>query len=287
MYKSSSVRYIMAQRFSDALDLLHSGACLQFKHNQVTCGAELAVLYVDTLTKAKIPYDDNSLDSLRKIYETIPQVPVPQHLGADDDVEKLAEALTAAKMRAESCSSFLKAAIKWSAESGAPRNGSPQLHSMLAQYLYSQSPELDLAKVSYHFVRGNDPEKFSSTLLDFMGKCYPGEDDLAIARAILMYLAMGNLRDANYLLDEVKKHMEANGLEFSESDLVEFVRYLLPTLQRDALPLLEKLRKVYKSRIDRDPSFNELLDEIAEKFYGVRRKNPLQGMFGDIFKMMV
>uniref|UniRef100_A0A2P2LTT0 Golgi to ER traffic protein 4 homolog isoform X2 n=1 Tax=Rhizophora mucronata TaxID=61149 RepID=A0A2P2LTT0_RHIMU len=36
-------------------------------------------------------------------------------------------------------------------------------------------------------------------------------------------------------------------------------------------------------------SFNmsmvQLLDEIAEKFYGVQRRNPLQGMFGDIFKV--
>ena len=33
----------------------------------------------------------------------------------------------------------------------------------------------------------------------------------------------------------------------------------------------------------------QLLDEIAEKFYGVRRKNPLQGMgmFGEIFKVLV
>jgi len=29
----------------------------------------------------------------------------------------------------------------------------------------------------------------------------------------------------------------------------------------------------------------QLLDEIAMKFYGVRRQNPMQGMFGDIFKV--
>jgi hypothetical protein len=45
------------------------------------------------------------------------------------------------------------------------------------------------------------------------------------------------------------------------------------------------LRVKYKSSIDRDQLLNELLDEIAERFYGVQRKNPLQGMFGDIFKV--
>jgi hypothetical protein len=29
----------------------------------------------------------------------------------------------------------------------------------------------------------------------------------------------------------------------------------------------------------------QLLDEIAELFYGVQRRNPLQGMFGDIFQV--
>ncbi|KAM7264467.1 hypothetical protein ACFE04_002150 [Oxalis oulophora] len=286
MYKSTSVRYILARRYSDAMDLLHSGACLQLTHSQVTCGAELAVLYVDTLVKANIPYDNDSLERLSQIYRKFPRIPVPHDLGADDDVEKLAEALTAAKTRVECCSSFLKAAIKWSAESGAHRNGSPELHSMLAEYLYSQSPEMDMAKVSYHFVRANDPEKFLSTLLNFMGKCYPGEDDLAIARAILMYLAMGNLRDANCLMDEVKEHVECDELEFPESDLIEFICYLLPTLQRDAFPLFHKLRQLYKTSIDREPSFYEMLDDIAEKFYGVQRKNHLQGMFGDIFKVI-
>lgn len=33
--------------------------------------------------------------------------------------------------------------------------------------------------------------------------------------------------------------------------------------------------------------FVQLLDVVAEKFYGVRRKNPLQDMFGDIFKVII
>ncbi|KAF5947988.1 hypothetical protein HYC85_013945 [Camellia sinensis] len=61
---------------------------------------------------------------------------------------------------------------------------------------------------------------------------------------------------------------------------------LLDLLQRDALPLFNMLRKTYKSSIDRELVLNELLDGIAEKFYGVRRRNPLQGIFGDFFKMM-
>ncbi|KAK4595157.1 hypothetical protein RGQ29_018776 [Quercus rubra] len=171
MYKSINVS---AQRHSEALDILQSGACMQLKHGQITCGAGLAVLFVETLVKGQIPYDSDALDG---------------------------------------CSSFLKAALKWSVEFGVHRSRSPELHVMLAEYIYSESPEVDMARVSNHFVRGNSPKKFASVLVNFMGKCYPGEDDLAIARAILMFLAMGNLRDANYLMDEIKKQLESNQLD--------------------------------------------------------------------------
>ncbi|KAL4341705.1 hypothetical protein GQ457_08G011130 [Hibiscus cannabinus] len=287
MYKSISARYVSAERYSEALDLLESGACLQLKHGQVTCGAELAVLFVDALVKGKIPYGKDILDRVRKIYNVFPKVPLPSNMAEDDDdVRELTEALGAAKTRLEGCSSFIRVAIKWSAEFGASRNGDPQLHVMMAEYIYSESTELNMAKVSYHFVRGNDPKKFASTLVNFMSKCYPDEDDLAIARGVLMYLSMGNLRDANYLMDELKRLVESRELELPESDLIQFITFLLLTLERDALPLFNMLRVNYKSSIDREPAFNEMLDEIAEKFYGVQRRNPLQGIFGDLFKMM-
>ncbi|GJZ29085.1 Golgi to ER traffic protein 4 [Tanacetum coccineum] len=103
-------------------------------------------------------------------------------------------------------------------------------------------------------------------------QCYLGKDDLAIARAVLMYLSIGNLRDAKNLIEEIDKLAGAKELDF-------------PELMRDALPLFNMLKQKFSSSIERDPTFNELLEDIGEKFYGVRRKNPLQGMFGELFKM--
>lgn len=288
MYKSFSARYISAERYSEALDILQSGACLQLENEQVTCGAELAAMFVETLVKGKFPYNEDILDRLRKIYMKFPRISVPQNLDLadDDDMQNLSEALAAAKTRADGCSAFLKAAIKWSIESGAHKNGSPEIHDMLADYIYSESPETDMARVSYHFVRGKNPLKFASTLVNFMGKCYPGEDDIAVARAVLMYLALGNLRDANILMDEIKKQVQSREVDFPESELMQFNDYILRTVQRDALPLFNMLRQRYKSSIDREPIFNELLDDVAEKFYGVQRRNAMPGMFGELFKMM-
>ncbi|KAL2324748.1 hypothetical protein Fmac_023806 [Flemingia macrophylla] len=285
MYKSISARYVSAQRYSEALDILHSGACIQLSHGQVTCGAELALLFVETLGKGKIPYEEEILDCLDKIYETFPRVTLPQNLWDVDDMQQLSENIGSAKTRVEGCSSFLKAAIKWSAENGASSNGSPELHIMLAEYIFSESPEVDMAKVTYHFVRGNNPKKFASTLVNFLGKCYPGEDDLAIARAVLRYLSSGNLKYANILMEEIKKQTESAEVVFPRTELMQFINYLLQTLERDALPLFNMLRANFKASLEREPAFSEMLDDIAEKFYGIQRRNPM-GMFGDIFKMM-
>lgn len=288
MYKTLSARYAAAQKYDEALAILQSGACLQLKQGEVTCGSELAVLFVETLVKGKIPFSEDKLDCIRKIYQNFPMLSVPQHVeGDDDDMRRLSETLMVAKTRVECCSSFLKAALKWSAESGANRNGHPELHSMFAEYIYSESPETDMPRVSVHFVRGNNPEKFASVLVNFMTKCYPGEDDLAIARAVLLYLSQGNLKDANFLMDELSKQLESKHLELPQTELTQFVWFLLQTLERDALPLFRILRQKYKSSTDREAIFEELLDEIAEKFYGVRRRGGgLQGIFGDFFKMM-
>lgn len=43
------------------------------------------------------------------------------------------------------------------------------------------------------------------------------------------YLSLGNLRDANVLMDEIKKQVESKKLEFPKSDLIQFINYLLQT----------------------------------------------------------
>ena len=54
-------------------------------------------------------------------------------------------------------------------------------------------------------------------------------DDTRVFLHIFRYLASGNLRDANYLMDEIKKQVESKKLDFPQSRLIQFVIYLLQT----------------------------------------------------------
>lgn len=43
------------------------------------------------------------------------------------------------------------------------------------------------------------------------------------------YLSIGNLRDANNIMDEIEKLAAAKELDFPESELMRFINYLLQT----------------------------------------------------------
>ncbi|BBM98369.1 golgi to ER traffic protein 4 [Marchantia polymorpha subsp. ruderalis] len=280
-YKTVYARYMAGRKYDEAMELLQAGASVQLKHGQVTCGAELAVLLIETFGKASVPYTSTALDRIIAIYNEFPKVDVGQIKAVSED-GSISEETVEARTRVEGCSSFLKAAIKWSIESGGQSKGAPELHKMLAEYIWTQSPVPELGKASIHFLRGNCPEAFASAVVDCMSKCYQGEADLVVARAILQYCSLGNLRDANILWSKVK---EACSDKLPDTPLLHFIKFLLQTLERDALPLFRMLRQNYKLSIERDPTFDEYLDDIAERFFNVRRKTGIQGMLGDIMKM--
>ncbi|KAK8611110.1 hypothetical protein V6N13_131173 [Hibiscus sabdariffa] len=64
--------------------------------------------------------------------------------------------------------------------------------------------------------------------------------------------------------------------------IIDFETYMFVSAERysEALDLLE-------SGAGLQLKHGQLLDEIAEKFYGVQRRNSLQGMFGDLFKVII
>lgn len=282
MYKSVYARYVAAKKYAAALELLQSGASVQLRHGQVTCGVELGVLLVETLGKANVKYGMPALDQIKSIAGSFPR----ENLEANDrrQLPKTSEAYLAAKTRVDGFSTFMKAAIRWCIETGRLRRGPPELHCILAEYIWTQYPEIELNRASIHFVRSGHPEKYARALISCMNECEPEEGDVTFARSVLLYLTLGNLRDANFLVSEVKNRLGEQS--YPTTPLMQFTKYLLITLERDALPVLHSLRESYIHYLERDATLSEYLDMIAEKFYGVQQKNGLQRMFGDFVKLM-
>ncbi|CAI5522250.1 unnamed protein product [Closterium sp. Naga37s-1] len=288
LYKSVSARYLSkgGARAEDAVELLQSGASVQLQQRQVTCGTELALLLVDALSATHTAHSQGTVERLLAINDAFKpllshQTGSPAAAASESREQSAApEAATSAAAAEyeslsafEGCLSFLKAAIRWSLKAqGAPRHGAPELHDALAVLLWTHGATQDLEAASRHFVLGRDTKAFSSVLCQVMQEGFPDEVDLVLARAVLQYLAVGNIKGANELMDDITARGAAGTAPaLPDSPLIHFTRFLLLTVERDALPLFLLLRKVYAPSIRRDPQFHLYLDEIAHRYYKVAR----------------
>jgi len=91
-------------------------------------------------------------------------------------------------------------------------------------------------------------------LIQWAEEVYPSEKDLLITRSVLMHLCLQNLKDANIVYSLFKSRYPA-----LDTPLFNYTRFLLLTLERDALPLFDLLRTTYQKSLQRDPTFLQVL----------------------------
>ncbi|EGG21685.1 DUF410 family protein [Cavenderia fasciculata] len=253
-YKALYFRNSAAKKFKETVALLMSGATNFLKYEQWNCAAECAQLLVDTYKNFKTQYNDESKENIVKIFKGF------------------GETECAAK------TNFMRDAIKWSAENGAEKKGSPEFHTLLANSLAREGDYIDAQK---HYIFGDDPIAFASMLKTWAEDSPNKSDaDLYIVRAVLGYLCTGKLNDATTLFKSFTSQVTI------DSPLINFTNFLLMTLTRDALPLFKTLRAKYAPSIGRDPDFSKYLDQIAFVFYKVPLPQSgglgslLSGLFG-------
>jgi len=103
------------------------------------------------------------------------------------------------------------------------------------------------------------------------------EQNLVIA--IMHFLAMENLRDANDLMAQYKKEQKSRNSP-CESPLMVFVSQLLEVCRRDATPLFKTLVNKNLKILEFDDTVGTLLSgPIGQKFFGIQPKvNPMMQM---------
>lgn len=189
---------------------------------------------------------------------------------------------------------FLEKAIDWSesvetekinddatsstSNKGKYMQGEPEFHLLLAKTCIELK---ELEKAIEHFLNSHNPIEFAKFIKMCIPKGYKTEKELFIARSVLQLLAKENLKDANIFFEEFELNISE---ENHNPVLMNFVKYLLLCLQREAKPLFTTLREKYEPCLKVDPEFNQLLDIIGERFYNIKRQP--QGMAGLMQNMM-
>eukprot|EP00033_Pygsuia_biforma_P000267 GCRY01000331.1.p1 GENE.GCRY01000331.1~~GCRY01000331.1.p1 ORF type:complete len:310 (+),score=35.29 GCRY01000331.1:126-1055(+) len=277
MYQTLAARYRAKKETTSITDFIASGIAKWLSIREFNYASELGKLYVECLV------NDESVAALLEEWT--------------EKVLKIVHNFPLNEASAEPRINFLKKTISW--QVNLQNYADPKLHLELARSYkicaersnlsrprgseseksVSNFENLDSCYVSanIHFLKSGDVKEYAQMLVNWAKTGYNSEKDLFIARAVLQYLCLRNLKAARTLYEE---YLFLNPVS---SPLINFINFLLQTLLRDALPLFRLLREKYAYSLSRDPSFNEYLDHIAEIFYGVKKAAP-GGFLGNFMK---
>jgi hypothetical protein len=263
LYQSLFNRHSARGQHAEAAALMETGATQLLEQKQGNAGGELAQLLIQAYKKMGQRASTAAVATVRKIFAAFPQ-------GAGTD------GATAQR-------DFIKQAIAWSIELPPQdeagfddvelTSGHPLLHADCASMfltINAERKEPDYAKATRHLLRANDVAAHSAVLFQWSHlHGFAGERDLFIARVVMQYIALQNLRGANAIfLDFLQRWKNAE--EELQSPLINFLRLLLACMERDALPLFEMLRQRYKTELQRDEDeFAKLLDTIGNVYFGI------------------
>ncbi|KAL4139304.1 hypothetical protein PRIC2_002802 [Phytophthora ramorum] len=249
MYKTLFMRYLKGDEPSTeqqekAATLALDAALQLIAHDQNTAAAEMGNLMLSVFADFRHPVDETHKRRIRQLAAAFE--PKPQ-FSAD-------------------LALVLKNAVKWSAAHGARKRGDPELQLLLARAYRTSG---DFTHAMKHFLHAENPQELAEVVFEWSTKGYPSESDLYLARAVLQLLSLENLRDANKVYDVYVAKCQSAGRPV-DLPLFNFTRFLLLTLERDALPLFQMLQERYAPALARDSSLKSYLSVIGQKFYGLQ-----------------
>jgi len=259
LYLTLFNRLSARENWNDAIELMRSGALKLLEHKEGNAGGQLALKLIESYKKSNTTPSPDIVQTLLNIFQQFP-----------DDAK-------------DARVSFMKEAISFTTTGPNPQ-GDPSLHYALAVYL---SKVEDHGGAQRHWLRSERPQEHVQELISWSQKGFLGERDLFLARAVLQYAALENLRDANLVFnvycDFYRSQPDPEQAKAIDTPLVHFIRFLLATLERDAAPLFEVLRQKYSASLARDSSFSAYLDKIGELYYKIK---PPAGMLDELMNLM-
>lgn len=163
------------------------------------------------------------------------------------------------------------------------------MHKVIAQLMWNEG---NLEQARHHFLLSKDGSGCGQMLIELsQTKGFPKETDLFIAQVVLQQLCLKEISSASDTFNTyIKFHPK-----ISRTDppfvmpLLNFVFFLLKIIENHRkLTIFKKLCELYKTSLDRDPSYEKYLEKIGVLFFGA--PNPPQrsnnGIFGDLINQL-
>ncbi|CAO3565981.1 unnamed protein product [Mortierella alpina] len=275
MYRTVANWYVKAHNYTDAINLLRSGALLLLQHKQSGSGTDLALYLIEVYNLEKTPVTEESRDRIFDLADL---------MSADISQRK----------------TFLQNAISWSANNSEYKNGDPLLQHYIGLLFWKDK---DYSQAEAHLLVGTQESAEALGLVLFAwSEEEPDHDKGAyLLRGVLQELAMRNLRDANtvyktfverlpaaYLAAEQKVPGDGSlkTIQTFKSPLLNLTQMLLLACQTGNPAIFKQVATKYKPVLAIDENFGALMTTIGELFFGIRapkQANMLADLMNSLF----
>ncbi|CAG8962315.1 hypothetical protein HYFRA_00005370 [Hymenoscyphus fraxineus] len=270
-----AARYIKAENWPAATDILFNSASALLKAGQGGSGGDLGLFLIEVYKQAEWKPESGNKGKLLTLL---------RQFNSEEPTRK----------------KFVAEMIGWSAKFGDYPAGEPDLHHV-AGSLYAE--ELDVYEAERHLTYGtkDSPDVFVKLEYEWYTQDDSHTAALYAARAVFPYLLTGNVRDASKslrlftsrLVEENKglavQDVSSNSLDmrvYPSIPLLNFLGLLLLAVQKGAADMFKQLKTKYAAHIKDVGIWDEALVTVAEIYFGIQRPrqgNPLMDMMGSMF----
>ncbi|XP_046735326.1 Golgi to ER traffic protein 4 homolog [Diprion similis] len=259
MYRTLHFRYLGQRKYSELLELLYNGSTLLLQHDQQASGADLGILFVDALVKSETEPSQLYFEKLTNLFGLMnPTAPERE--------------------------TFLLEALRWSLKGSDYKTGHPDFHQRIAQVFWK---EKNYIMARQHFLYSSDGSGCAAMLVELHEeRGYSSEIDLFIVQAVLQYLCLRNKTTAEEAFHSYTlKHPKINSGPPYFLPLLNFLFFLLKTIETGKLAAFTVLCEQYQISLNRDPLYRQYLDKIGQVFFNVSPpRAPSQGLFGSLLQ---
>jgi len=274
-------RYLKAQDYTSACDVLYNGSLLLLRAGQGGSGGDLAIMLLnDVYMKGEYDCSEENKSKLLEVFRAFPR---------EEPTRKR----------------FVNEMVAWSAKFGELERGDMEIHHEVGRVYAEEGEAYDAER---HLVLGTkaSPPILASLHYTWYKTDQPHLAAIYASRSVLPYLLVGNLSGATTALSTFTSHLTTSNpallamsqpLESSKSSLslrifpsiplLNFLSLLLLAAQKGDSGLFKQLAKYYASHIKEvEGLWSESLAHVGEIWFGIKIPrqggNPLFDMMGSM-----
>ncbi|BFZ61501.1 hypothetical protein YB2330_002567 [Saitoella coloradoensis] len=263
-------RQVKQKNYPAAIELLYSSAQLMLQYEQGAEGADLGLYMIQVYTLAEKGPDPTTRAQTIQLLRLFK---------ADEPGRK----------------TFIKEALTWSKKFGEVASGDPEIQHAYGTILVGGD---EIAEAEKHLIVGNreSPVVLAKALYEWYTEDEPHMAPMYISRAVLPYLALGNLEAAERSLDVFTDLLSAPSQSiaspiadtkiFPSLPLLNFLRLLTLSAARGTPDLWRALKGRYERDLRDVSAWDEVLEGIADLWFGVRKPRPQGNMLADLMSGM-